>query len=704
MQKKYFHGILFGLAAAAIGLVLFFTGVLDSFEGSTWDMRQQVFAQPGEATDEIVIILLDQKSLDWGKEENGLSWPWPREVYSYIINFLLRGNPKSLAFDVVYTEPSAYGVYDDAAFAGAIDESDRFISTVFLTEDRKDASVWPEEAPLPPAVITAEKEGGRESQYQHADFPIPEIISSAELLANVNLKPDKDGVFRRSRLLYYLNDTPVPSMALASYLVGSSGKSDITFTPRNLIIDDKKIPLDKDGNTILRFRGGSQTHTTFNAAEIIRSEIAVLSGEEPSIDPSVFQDTYIFFGFSAPGLMDLRPVPVAEVYPGVEVHATMLDNLLSNDFIKPLSLPAVILITCIISLGAAILVTTVSRTGLNAALYVIILLVPIALSVLMFRMGTWFPFIAVEISAAFALVGSGILKYSTEGQQKRFIKSAFKQYLSPAVIEQLINQPERLKLGGERRELSIFFSDIQGFTSISETLSPEDLTALLNEYLSAMTDIIQDYGGTVDKYEGDAIIAFWNAPLPLENHARAAVETALRCQKKLKEMGPEIKKRIGKELLMRIGMNTGHAVVGNMGSHSRFDYTMLGDAVNLAARLEGINKQFGTYTMISESTYELVKDAFPARELSRVAVVGRKEPVRVFEPFFPDDFAGRKEDFELFSRGLELFYKGDFEKAVKVFEGTAERDPAAGSYRKKCQNLLGNPPEDWGGVWIMTEK
>ena len=211
-----------------------------------------------------------------------------------------------------------------------------------------------------------------------------------------------------------------------------------------------------------------------------------------------------------------------------------------------------------------------------------------------------------------------MIYYTTEGRQKLFIKNAFKQYLSPAVIEELIQHPERLKLGGERRVLSIFFSDLEGFTGISEGLEPEELTALLNEYLSAMTDIIQEEGGTVDKYEGDAIIAFWNAPLLQPDHAERCVRAALRCQEKLAEMRPAFRERIGKDLRMRIGINSGPAVVGNMGSHTRFDYTMLGDAVNLAARLEGINKQFGTYTILSQATLDLLcRDRSRPRTLPR---------------------------------------------------------------------------------------
>jgi adenylate cyclase len=313
--------------------------------------------------------------------------------------------------------------------------------------------------------------------------------------------------------------------------------------------------------------------------------------------------------------------------------------------------------------------------------------------------------IALELGVVLSLVGSSLASYATEGRQKRYIKGAFSQYLSPTVIEELIAHPERLSLGGERRELTIFFSDVQGFTTISEALSPEDLTALLNEYLTAMVDIIQEEGGTIDKFEGDAIIAFWNAPLSQEDHAVRGVRAALRCHAKLAEMRPAIKARIGKDMFMRVGMNTGQAVVGNMGSKTRFDYTMLGDQVNLSARLEGINKQFGTYFMISRATVEKIAGAFPVRELSRVAVVGRREPVTVYEPMFPEQYAERRPTLEIFDRGLKEFYAGRFAEAERIFEGIASVDPPAANYAKKCRALAVGPREnDWNGVWVMTEK
>ncbi len=296
------------------------------------------------------------------------------------------------------------------------------------------------------------------------------------------------------------------------------------------------------------------------------------------------------------------------------------------------------------------------------------------------------------------------MNYITEGRQKRFIKDAFRQYLSPVFIEQLIQNPERLKLGGERKVLSIFFSDLQGFTSISEKLDPEELTILLNEYLTEMTVIIQEEGGTVDKYEGDAIIAFWNAPIDVDNHAVKIVRASLRCQERLAEMRPGIRELIGMNLMMRIGINTGPAVVGNMGSRTRFDYTMLGDSVNLAARLEGTNKQFGTYTMISQFTKEQAGNEFAFREIARVTVVGKQKPVTVYEPMFWDEYEAVKDILDQFAKGLELFYSGSFKQAREVFASIRDIDPPGAAYEEKCKILADSSPKNWRGVWVMTTK
>jgi adenylate cyclase len=666
-------------------------------------------AKPVKTSDPIRLILLDQNSLDWAKEENGLAWPWPREVYNAIIHFCQRSGAKALVFDVLFTEPSKYGVDDDRVFAAAIHDFKTFVGSVSLSQIEGSERRWPAFAPEPVfKVLGLDQwllaEGAGDVAFSRGTFPIPEISAGAGILGDVHLNPDRDNVYRRAALFHVFDGRMLPSLALGCYLATQPGTS-LKIRTGHLTIGNREIPIDRRGNAILNFRGPAGTHKAYSAASVIQSELRIQKGEKPTItDPDAFKDAYVFFGFSAPGLFDLRPTPVSGVYPGVEINATILDNLLADDFIRPVPAAFVIGMTLLIALLAGLATSSVSGIMKSAMVYVFFIAAPVILCLIAYRQGFWLPLVVQETGVAVTLFSAGLIYYTTEGRQKMFIKNAFKQYLSPAVIEELIQHPEHLKLGGERRMLSIFFSDLEGFTGISEVLDPEALTVLLNDYLSAMTDIIHEEGGTVDKYEGDAIIAFWNAPLQQSDHALRCVRAALRCQVRLAEMRPMFKERLGKDLKMRIGINSGPAVVGNMGSHTRFDYTMIGDAVNLAARLEGINKQFGTYTLISQSTMEQTDGAFPVRELSKVAVVGRKEPVVVYEPMLPDDVERQQNQLARFSEGLALFYQGDFPGAEALFSGLAEADPAARAYRTKCRELIDHPPEEWHGVWVITTK
>lgn len=705
--KKLLLGLLAGAIGASVSIFLSLPGWLDIWEAKTWDWRVNLMAKPAPTTDKIRLILLDQNSLDWAKEENGLSWPWPREVYSAIIHFCRRSGAKALAFDVIFTEPSKYGVADDQAFAAAIRDFKQFVGAVSLGQTAGNERRWPAFAPEPPLKISGLDQWAASTgtgAYPRAAFPIPDISAAAGILGNVHLNPDSDNVYRRATLFQVFDGRVLPSLALGCYLAAKPGVPS-RITGERFSIDNRDIPIDQRGNAILNFRGPPGTHKTYSAASVIQSELRIVNGEPPTIaEPDPFKDTYVLFGFSAPGLFDLRPTPLSGVYPGVEINATILDNLLANDFIKPVSTPAVVGLTLLIALLAGMVTSYVSGIVKNVMVYLFFIVIPIIICLVAYREGFWLPLVVQEAGVVVTLFSAGLIYYTTEGRQKMFIKNAFKQYLSPAVIEELIQNPERLKLGGERRMLSVFFSDLEGFTSISEGLDPEALTALLNDYLSAMTDIIHEEGGTVDKYEGDAIIAFWNAPLEQPDHARRCVRAALRCQARLAELRPSFRERLGRDLNMRIGINSGTAVVGNMGSHTRFDYTMIGDAVNLAARLEGINKQFGTYTMISQSTMEQMDGAFPVREISRVSVVGRREPVVVYEPFQSDQIERRQEAFSKFAEGLGLYYRGDFRNAAAAFSEVAGTDPPARAYVTKCRRLIDDPPEEWRGVWDITTK
>ena len=705
-MKKAVHGVYIGLAAAVLAVLIDSAGVLERLEARTWDWRVQLLARPGPATDRIVLIALDQGSLDWGRTENSLSWPWARATYAAVANFCRRGGAKSVMFDMVYTEPSGWGVADDEEFGEALRDSGKAGVGLFLSREQGVATNWPSDMPRPVLPVSGGeallRSFGDEIVLPRAAFPIQALATNAPWLAGVYGEPDPDAIFRRTSPLLAFDGRWVPSLGLAAYLAAESGVK-VEYRNGVLRVGNHEVPLDSQGKAILRFRGGAESFQAVNAAKVIQSELRLQEGGKPTVEPSVFSNRYVIFGPTAPGLMDLKPIPTSKVCPGMVVHATFLDNLLSNAFIRPfprVAAASVVLAFCLVC-GVA---GRLASKGWQAGAVFALLIAPFGLGAAGYEAGYWLPVMPSVTGCAFALVGALVVNYALEGRQKRFIKNAFQQYLSPAVIERLVQNPESLKLGGETRELSIYFSDVQGFTSISEVLTPEQLTALLNDYLTAMTDIVMEEGGTVDKYEGDAGIAFWNAPLDLPEHPVCAVRSALRCQRKLAEMRPAFRERVGRDLFMRVGLNTGPVVVGNMGSHQRFNYTFLGDAGNLAARLEGINKQFGTYVMMSEATALRIGNAFPSREISRVRVVGKAIPVRVFEPMLPDDYEAGAAVFATFGKGLQAWYGGAFRDALAILEPIADKDAPARAYIKDCRKRLEGPAEAWDGVWQMTEK
>ena len=706
-HKALTQGLLIGSGTALVTVLLYALGWLQGIESKTWDWRVRWLAKPGEATQQVCTIAVDQNALDAAEDLIGITWKWPREVYSAILSFCKRGGAKAVAFDLVFTESSEMGVDDDIRFGEAIAAGPPCVIALPLKmKDDAGAVEWPPDWPrhYPAGDLFARHEAlRRQITMPRASLPVPEIATNATLLGNVAAIPDGDALFRRAPVGRLFANHFVPTLGLATYLAANPG-AEVYLGIAGMRVGTHLIPLDDNGDAILRFRGKSQTHTMLSAAAVLQSELRIQEGGTPTLDPAILKDRYVLFGLTATGLMDLKPTPVGRTYPGVEVHATFLDNLLSNDFAAEMPTAAAILLIVIVALIAGIAGRHCRNWHQTTLGFIVLLALPPLAGFLAYPTGLWLPIAPLEVAAALALLAAVILNYALEGHQKRFIKGAFKQYLSPIVIEKLMQNPDGLQLGGEEKELSIFFSDIQGFTTISEGLTPTELTSLLNEYLTAMTDVIHEEGGTIDKYEGDAIIAFWNAPLDQADHAERAVRAALRCQATLATLRPGFKERYGQNIHVRIGLNTGRVVVGNMGSNQRFDYTFLGDAGNLAARLEGINKQFGTYLMISEFTKAAIGDKFPTRELSRVKVVGKSRPVTVFEPFLPKTFVDRREALKAFADALQLYYRGDFEEAEKQFRALEAADPTSRIYADRCATLAKSPPADWQGIWAMTEK
>ena len=660
---------LFFISIPVFFIVLFFIylGVFKQAEYFFYDDRMNRTASYFSPSDEIVLVLVDQKSLNYAASERGWTWPWPREAYAEIVDFFSGGGAKSVAFDMLFTEPSSYGDVDDKKFADASKESGIVIQTVFFDRGQR-------------------------------IFPIDEIASSAKLIGNVNSLPDSDGTIRRARLFYSWKNYKIPTLGIASYFVGGD--------------EDEALPEELN----LRFTKSIDDYLPYSAGDILKAQADIRAGRERELNPEDFEDMYVFFGLYAPGLFDICQTPVSASYPGVGIHITLLDNILSGNRIVKTGflINALIILICIILAGLPEIFSEKikSRTAsisINAVSFLVFVALYLFIAYYLFRLGIAIPAASVLAGMVLSFVASLAVSYMVEGKQRRYLKNAFKQYLSPAVIEQLIADPSQLKLGGERKEISIFFSDLQGFTSISESLSPESLTELLNDYLSDMSKIILDSGGTIDKYEGDAIIAFWNAPARVEHHARSALEAAWACQKKLEERRADFEKRAGgRPFKMRIGLNTGFAIVGNMGSVSRFDYTMLGDSVNLAARLEGLNKQFGSYTMCAEAAKKQAEESgtvLKFRELARAAVVGKSEPVVVYEVMDEKTYNEKKALLDSFDRGLKEFYAGNFKEALNIFAQTEEADPPSKHYAEKCKTLISQKPEgEWLGIWKADTK
>lgn len=703
-------------ALFAVFALLFAIEISSSLEKKTYDARMKISSKHTEISDRIGLVLLDQESLDWARKERGWSWPWPRESYAEIARYFERAGISSLAFDMIYSEDSVYGKSDDKSFAAASAKLGKVVQTVYY-----------------------ENEESTEGTY-----PVDVLKNSAAAIGNVTSSLDKADRVARRNLFYTNAGNHEPSLSVASLKVAGE------------LPNLDEIPKAKEGGMYIKFVDDLSRFVPYSAKSILISEEILenlekqksVSGQIESavkdffesaagklgiklqddssqndfssfelsdtdfVPPEQFKDNFVFFAVYAPGLFDVCSTSVSSNYPGVGVHVCQLNSILNQDYLQDIpDTVSVLLIFALILAGFLTAKSVRQESNLSLALKTLIVILVcfayILLSVILFNSGYILPMILPLSGFVLAYLVAVFEDYLSEGHQKRFIKSAFKHYLSAEVIDQLIANPENLKLGGDEKEITAYFSDVQGFTSISENLTPVQLVELLNIYLTAMTDIIQSYGGYVDKYEGDAIVAFFGAPLDQKDNAKRAVDAALACQKKLAEMQEELFKIAKKPFVQRIGLNTGKAVVGNMGSSRHFNYTMMGDTVNLASRLEGINKQFGTYTMCSEATMKSALEngsKYEFRMLSNIAVVGKKTGVKVYNPMKKEDFDAILEIRKTYDEAYENYVKGDFEKAKELFQLNADKDSPSAKYVEKCQKMIDNPPENWDGILRATEK
>lgn len=586
--------------------------------------------------------------------------------------------------------------------------------------------------------------------------PIPEygswtgnistLQNPATYTASFIAELDSDGYVRRYPLFFRsgnkLGTSFIPSLALQSFLLSgpyraevkmSSAKDGAKAIEQFKVFDtssdpEKEIatfPVDKSGQMLINYYGRQMSLPYVSAKELFndrptvrvqRSLIDKSNNQvhilEKEYDKSeFFKGRSVLVGATAIGLYDLRNTPVEANYPGPELHLTMLGNLLEKDFLKEWPLEAklmpwlLLLFGCLLSLGWSLLGSLPSMALFLGALIFVgsfDLWVFLKDQVLIHSFLLYFTIVNVFFAIQ-------VFKYFTEEKKKRELKSTFSKYVSPAVVDELLKDTENLKLGGRREHMTAFFSDVRGFTTISEKLTPEELSRVLNLYLTPMTEIVFKNSGTLDKYMGDALMAFFGAPIKSSEHAKHACRCALESIAKLKELQKTFTEQNLPLIDIGIGINTGPMSVGNMGSTIVQNYTIMGDAVNLASRLEGINKEYGTRIIISEFTYKEAKDQFVAREVDRVRVKGKLEPVRIYELLCegaPSPELSRQ--LELYNAALTFYQHKQFKEAFETFSQITtlfQNDTVSEIYINRCQNYIESPPPlDWDGVFVMKTK
>lgn len=669
---------------------------------------------------DIVIVTVSEKSDATSPEH----FPFPRSYYAHAIRNLNEAGARAVGIDFSFEDPDEHGAQHDEELREAI-TSYRNVVVAGKTE------------------IRSEKVSiKRENENYHSIF-----YSVDSSVGVVYVPNDEDGIYRRYKAIAKNPGQEVYIPTLAFALMNKYLRLPSTTVCREegdyFVLGNRRIPKFDDVSMLINYHGLSG-HTfkqidivdvlddkTFRTNEERNLNTEINTFDDPDyglLHTDTFKDKIVLIGPAFPESKDIFPVSIADprspdsnLMYGVEIHANALQTLIHQNFIVRPSLPVEILYTVMLSLLSFLVVSALKQIKARFEFLLEILALVfvgaevygvLALSNFAFtNYSTLYP-VVPPIAAVFAnYIGSAVYQYLTERKQKVMIKGMFSQYLNPHVVNELIAHPEKMRLGGERRELTVLFSDIAGFTTFSESLPPEELVLVLNEYLSAMTEIVFRNDGTLDKYEGDAVMAFWGAPIELDNNALHACTAAVEMQEKLVDIRNKWSAEGKPTVHVRIGLNTGDMVVGNMGGTGKFDYTVIGDSVNLGSRLEGANKQYGTYIMVSERTQDLVKDYFVFRELDLLIVKGKTKPIKVFE------LVGRKNDtispqkisaIEKYSLGLNLYRQKRFEEAIGRFNEAITIEPddqPSKLYIDRSRLYITNPPpDDWNGVFILKTK
>jgi adenylate cyclase len=718
-----------GLSVGVFVSLLFVSGLLETLELKALDMRFRHHAGRLSPAGDIVIVTIDQNSIDYLKHRMDILWKWPRDVYAHVIRYASGGGAKAIFMDLDISDPDINRAEfeegeTDLVLGRAMAEAGNVITAaLFYGKPRK--SLYGVERTGRDLLVahSLEFEGKERLDLPENSSvvpPIDPVLANSGGVGATNIYADRDGIFRKARLFQKYGGKTYPSCPLALVL-SVPGYGDMRINEDlTMRLGPHNIRLDSAGETYINWYGPGGplggTYKYLPIADVLLSSLQAEEGLGPVIPPGEFRDKIVLIGSNAPSLYDLKTTPFSGSgpYPGVEIAATVINNLLDGNTLGRTGKAGVILLIFAVCVLTSIPVSLTKSPLRGVAATLALMAAAYAYAIVQFYNNTFLSVVPLEGGIILSFMAVTIMNYLTEGREKRWLKKAFSQYISTSVMEELIEHPEKLKLGGEKSDLTILFSDIRGFTSISEKLDPSMLTNVLNEYLTPMTDIVFRYKGTLDKYVGDALMAFFGAPLRLRDHPAAACRAALGMMEELHRLRAKWKEagmpRFVQLMNVGIGINSGPVSVGNMGSVSRFDYTVIGDNVNLSSRLEGSTKLYGVNILVSENTYRQTREDFVFREVDNIKVVGKDIPVKIYE-LIKGREGGEEEEriieaVEGFAEGLGLYRQMRWEEAERVFGSIHPKpDKLCALYIDRCRRLKhANLPSDWDGVFERRKK
>ena len=742
-KKRLHRGLLGAAALTALALGWEHVSFLRQIETKTLDYRYKNFNRDTKASDRVITFLIDDAALKLVGESYG-RWPWPRRVYKDLIDTLTsQSEPSGIFFDLMFFELQANS-NDDKELAEISATRKNIFHAADVSETSSNILENKTHEPLPELF----KQGSQKRWNWKIDpsvqnFPHVTLLREAHLppepylkqgvgLHLVNAEKDPDGVTRKAPLLKFYDDTWFPSLSLAAVIssFASNDTPTLSYTTGWLQLESPsgrvlRIPVDENGLFRLHYyklENDAKSLPIAPMVEAARLAQGAVSQITPQLEDAMkllgdLKDKLILIGTSAQGLYDLKVTPVLQVYPGVSTHGTAISNILNQDFLS--RAPLFLRLFHALLLGFATYACVLFFESLAAKLLAptALALAGIALAFLLFQSHSiWIDIALPTTLFVLALVDSLSYLSFVEGRDKKKIQDTLGKYLPPSIISEMIANGTDLRAEvGKKKELSILFSDIRGFTTLSEQMAPEKVVGILNEYLGKMTDLVFVNMGTLDKFIGDAVMAFWGAPLNDNQHAVRSVSTAIQMQVTLAEMRAEWAKRPemdGVHLQIGIGVNTGEVIVGNIGSERKLDYTVIGDNVNTASRFEGLTKYYGVGVVIGERTHELVKDQIHCRTVDKVKPKGKNQAVKIFEPIATKGMAGESEimtHIDSFEKAWKLYDEGSFSKALELFKKClAERSSGDGLcelYIERCEEFMNSPPSSpWDGVYVAKSK